>query len=135
MIRFTLQCDEGHRFDSWFADTAAFEKLRAAGHLTCEVCGSSKVDKTLMAPSVRPARGLAEVASKAEAALTAMRKHVEENTTDVGRSFAKEARAMHYGEKPEAAIRGEATPAEAKSLIDDGIPVAPLPFVPKRKVN
>jgi len=140
MIRYTLTCADDHQFDSWFADAAAFDSLKAAGHVTCAVCGSSKVDKKLMAPSVRPARKaaapkLSEPASPVEEAMAKMRKHVEENSDYVGMSFAKEARAMHDGDAPERSIYGEAKPEEAKALIEDGIPVAPLPFIPKTKAN
>jgi hypothetical protein len=73
--------------------------------------------------------------SAAEQAVAEMRKQVEENSEYVGTNFATEARSMHLGDAPERAIFGEAKPEEAKSLIEDGIPVAPLPFVPKRKSN
>lgn len=94
-----------------------------------------------MAPSVTPARrqatppDLKTPRSDAEKALTQMRKHVEENSDYVGLRFASEARKMHEGEAPERAIYGEAKLDEAKKLIQDGVPVAPLPFVPKRKAN
>lgn len=147
MIRYTLKCDQNHSFDSWFASAEAYEKLRAAGMVACAVCGSKQIDKALMAPAVRPARK-APVAQPAEAgepqpvsqgameeALAAIRRAVEENSDYVGVNFVSEARAMHAGEKPERAIHGEAKPDEARALIDEGIPVTPLPFVPKRSTN
>lgn len=139
MIRFTLSCDQDHRFESWFASSDAFETLLKAGHVACVVCGSTTVEKSLMAPSVSPGRkkeaSLTATKSPEEQALAAMRKHVEDNSEYVGMSFAKEARAMHDGDAPERAIYGEAKPEEAKSLIEDGVPVAPLPFMPKAKTN
>lgn len=152
MIRYSLSCTAGHSFDSWFADAAAYQALAAAGQLACPVCGSTGVEKGLMAPAVRPARkaavapagdgaaasgprGLAEPASAAEAALAALRRHVEANSDYVGPDFATEARRIHEGEAPERAIHGEARPEEARRLIEDGIPVAPLPFLPARKTN
>lgn len=84
------------------------------------------------APAPKP---LNTPASPAEKALSSLRKHVEQNSDYVGTGFAKEARAMHLGDAPERAIWGEAGKEEAKALIDDGIPIAPLPFTPTRKTN
>lgn len=143
MIRYTLRCADGHSFESWFQSAEAFDRLHAAEHVACAVCGSEKVTKTLMAPTVRPARKAAKAeapaltrpANKAEEALARMRREIEANSDYVGLSFAAEARAMHEGEAPERSIYGEARIEEAKSLIEDGIPVAPLPFLPARKAN
>ena len=138
MIRYTLSCADGHRFDSWFASAEAFDGLSASGHLSCAVCGSDKVEKALMAPSVRADKDEAKLsapASPAEQALAELRRHVEENSEYVGMSFAKEARAIHDGAAPERPIYGEARAEEARKLIEDGVPVAPLPFRPKSKAN
>lgn len=143
MIRYTLKCETDHSFDSWFQSAEAFDKLLAAGMVACSVCGSSKVSKALMAPSVQPARKASEKPEaplsapqgEVEQALAAMRRHVEENSDYVGMNFAAEARAMHDGDAPERAIHGEAKLEEAKALLEDGIPVAPLPFLPRRKTN
>ena len=143
MIRYTLNCADGHGFESWFQSAEAFDRLLAAGHVACAVCGSDKVTKTLMAPSVRPARKaatpeaptLSKPASKTEEAVAAMRRQIEANSDYVGLNFAAEARAMHEGDAPERSIYGEARIEEAKRLIEDGIPVAPLPFLPARKAN
>lgn len=147
MIRYTLKCDQSHSFESWFASAEAFEKLHAAGMVLCAICGSSEVEKALMAPAVRPARKAAAPAeapaaaplsapqNKMEEALAAMRREVEENSDYVGLNFAAEARAMHTGERPERAIHGEAKLEEARALLEEGIPVTPLPFLPKRSSN
>lgn len=136
MIKYTLTCDQDHRFDSWFQSSDAFDALNAAGHLVCSVCGSSSVDRALMAPPVRSGKAtLSAPLSEAETALAALRKQVEDNSEYVGLSFAAEARKMHDGDAPERAIYGEAKPEDARKLIEDGIPVAPLPFMPKRKAN
>ena len=138
MIRYTLSCDKDHRFDSWFQSSNAFDALALGGHLSCAVCGSVVVTRAMMSPSV-PAKGRASdlktSSSDAEKALTKLRKDVEDNSDYVGPSFADEARKMHDGDAPERAIWGEANFADAKKLIEDGIPVAPLPFMPKRKTN
>jgi hypothetical protein len=138
LIRYTLSCDKDHRFDSWFQSSNAFDTLALGGHLSCAVCGSVAVTRAMMSPSV-PAKGRASdlktSTSDAEKALTKLRKHVEDNSDYVGPSFADEARKMHDGDAPERAIWGEANFADAKKLIEDGIPVAPLPFMPKRKTN
>lgn len=140
MIQYSLKCADGHQFDSWFQSASAFDKLQSTGHVACAVCGSADVEKAMMAPRVSqgdtPApKPLSRAEHPAEAALHALRKHVEANSDYVGPQFAKEARAMHLGEVPERPIWGEARRDEAKALIDDGIPVAPLPFTPTRKSN
>ena len=148
MIQFTLKCAEDHRFECWFKSADAFEKLRSAGMVSCAVCGSSEVEKALMAPRVRPARTaavdpvpqtpnrpLSAPASPAEQALAQLKRKIEENSDYVGMNFAREARAIHDGDAPERSIYGEARPEEARKLIEDGIPVAPLPFLPGRKSN
>ncbi|MFD1510699.1 DUF1178 family protein [Lacimonas salitolerans] len=151
MITYTLKCADEHQFDSWFQSAEAFDKLKTAGMVVCAVCGSGKVEKALMAPRVRPARKasghlpaapepapsrpLSAPANPAEQALAALKKKIEANSDYVGLNFASEARAIHDGTAPERAIYGEARADEAKKLIEDGIPVAPLPFLPGRKSN
>ena len=154
MIRYALQCDHGHAFEGWFRDGAGFEAQRDRGLLSCAECGSARVDRALMAPRVRPARrragGDAERAepapaapapapamraSPAERAIAELRRRVEAHSTDVGRDFAAQARAMHEGRAEHRTIHGEAAPAEARALIEDGVPIAPLPFAPRRKAN
>jgi hypothetical protein len=136
MVRYSLSCADGHHFDSWFQSATAFDDLATRGLLSCAECGSSKVEKMLMAPAVATSRAdLAAPRDPREAMLAAMRRHVEENSDYVGLSFAAEARAIHEGRSPERNIWGEAKPDEAKALIEDGIPVAPLPFLPKRSAN
>ena len=137
MIQFALRCDADHRFESWFKSSDAFDTLMASGLVTCAICGSAKVEKALMAPKVRDSksRALAPSPELTEQALTELKKQVEQNSDYVGMNFAKEARDMHEGSAPERSIYGEARPDEAKKLIEDGIPVAPLPFVPGRKSN
>lgn len=137
MIRYDLTCDQGHAFDSWFASAAAYDRLAAAGHVACPECGSSKVAKALMAPSVvaRPERGLTAPRDAREAALAELRARIEAESDYVGLSFAAEARAMHEGRVPERAIHGEAKLEDARKLIEDGVPVAPLPWLPTRKAN
>lgn len=136
MVRYSLSCADGHGFESWFQSASAFDDLASRGLLSCAECGSAKVEKALMAPAVSKRDApLAKPQSPQEAMLAAMRRHVEENSDYVGQSFATEARKMHLGDAPERAIWGEASPTEAKSLIEDGIPVAPLPFLPKTRAN
>ncbi|MFM2391028.1 MAG: hypothetical protein RLZZ437_2583 [Pseudomonadota bacterium] len=133
MIRYDLTCEKDHQFDGWFASAAGFDRLLAAGQVTCVVCGSAQVSKMLMAPAV--ASGLTAPRNTAEQALAALRAKVEAESEYVGLNFATEARAIHAGDAPERAIYGEAKFEEAKALIEDGVPVAPLPFTPTRKAN
>lgn len=148
MIRYALKCANGHAFDSWFASAEAFETLRTRGLATCGTCGSPKVEKTLMAPGVRTTKGkevagvvkdvpisLATPSNKVEAAIAELRAKVEASSDYVGPKFAAEARKMHDGDTPTRAIFGEANAAEAKALIEDGVPILPLPFGPKQKAN
>lgn len=149
MIRYTLTCADGHRFESWFQSGDAFDALAAKGLVSCALCGSDKVSKALMAPRVAvqdPASGDAPEKDKApgplsapshpaEGMLRAMRAHLERHSTYVGGRFAAEARAMHLGETQERMIHGEAKPDEARALIEEGIPIAPLPFVPPDQTN
>ncbi|MEM8654800.1 MAG: DUF1178 family protein [Pseudomonadota bacterium] len=140
MIKYTLKCADGHGFESWFASAEAFDALKDAGHLACAVCGGAAVEKAIMAPRVRTAEAatapeLSGPASEVEAALTRIRKEVEDKATYVGGNFASEALAQHLGEQPDRPIWGEANRDEAKRLIEDGVPVAPLPFLPSRKAN
>ncbi|MGH1452138.1 MAG: DUF1178 family protein [Paracoccaceae bacterium] len=148
MIQFTLKCDQNHRFDSWFQSSAAFDKLKAAGMVTCDSCGSPNVEKALMAPALGatgksgpgPTPAPADKTALApntdqEKALAALRKQVETHSDYVGMNFASQARAMHDGTAPERAIYGEAKPEEARKLIEDGVPVMPLPFIPAKKTN
>lgn len=135
MIRYTLRCAEGHTFDSWFQSAEAFDSLRARKALSCIDCGGTDVDKSLMAPALAQGTDLRESQDGREAALAALRRHVEENSDYVGMNFVTEARRMHAGELPERAIHGEARLDEARALIEEGVPVAPLPFLPARKVN
>ena len=145
MIRYTLRCAEGHDFESWFQSAEAYDALASSGHLACAVCGGGGVEKALMAPKVTAAKAVAEPANAdrplsrpanpMEAAIAKLREKVERESTYVGGKFAAEARAIHAGEKPDRPIWGEATGAEARSLAEDGVPVAPLPFRPRAKSN
>ena len=135
MIRYDLKCAKGHRFESWFGSSADFDKLTGAGMVSCVVCGDAGVEKAIMAPRVaKRERPLSAPASPAEQAVKELRKKIEDSADNVGTNFAAEARAIHDGDAPERTIYGEAKIEDAKSLIDDGIPVAPLPWG-KKKAN
>lgn len=143
MIRYSLRCGKDHDFESWFPSAEACDRLRAAGQVSCPICGDKDVMKTLMAPAVRPARKAGEAApavlrqpqNDVEAALAELRRQIETQSDYVGVNFVAEARRMHAGEIEERSIYGEARLEEARALIEDGINVAPLPFMPPRKAN
>lgn len=149
MIRYTLKCSNGHSFESWFQSSDAYEKLASSGFLACSECGDGDVRKSLMAPKVTTARkkakapaapeaevpAIATPKSDSEKAIAQMKAEVEKNSEYVGMNFASEARAMHDGDTETRAIYGEAKAEDAKALIEDGVPVAPLPFIPKRSTN
>ena len=139
MIHYSLKCDNDHSFDSWFDSAGAYEKLEKANMLSCSVCGCPDVTRAVMAPQVSPSRTkatgpLSAPASPAEQAMMEVRKQVEAESENVGENFATEARAMHDGESPARSIYGEAKIDDAKALIEDGIPVVPLPWL-KRRAN
>lgn len=154
MIVYDLACHQGHRFEGWFGSSADYEDQRTRGLLACPSCGSDEVSKAPMAPAV-PAKGnsrqevlppearpmantpkLPEM-RKALATLAKAQAEALKNSTWVGDKFAEETRKMHYGERDEAPIHGQASLAEAKALIEEGMPVAPLPFpvAPPDKLN
>lgn len=136
MIRYDLKCSNGHEFDSWFGSSDDFQKLKSAAMVSCAVCGSTEVEKAVMAPrvSVRESDRPLSRKTSAEQAFAELRRKIEENSENVGQAFAKEARRMFYGEAPERAIIGEAPAEEALSLLEEGIPVMPLPWG-NRKAN
>lgn len=134
MIRYSLKCTDGHAFESWFQSAEAFDVLARKGLLSCTACGSDKVTKALMAPKVDTKSSLTAPRSDMEAKLTALRKKVESEATYVGGKFAEEARKLHDA-KAEKPIYGEANAQEVRGLLEDGIPIAPLPFLPKTKTN
>ena len=153
MIRYALKCENDHQFESWFQSATAFDTLAAANHLSCIICGSEQVVKAVMAPKIQksdapqatevveaqkdeaPAAVASTPPPEVEQALKAIRKKVESEADYVGDNFAQQARGMHLGDQPQRAIYGEANAEQAKSLIEDGIPVLPLPFRPKRKLS
>lgn len=131
MILFDLLCSSGHGFEGWFKDGEAFDAQVAAGELSCPICGDRTISKALMAPAVRS--GARNESTKAAALLQAMkaiRSEVERSCEHVGPRFAEEARKIHYGESERRGIYGEATDSEAKSLKDEGIEVARVPWIP-----
>ena len=146
MIVFDLQCASGHRFEGWFGSSAGFAEQQAAGLLCCAVCGSSEVEKAVMAPNVAakgnrtasvPPQSPAEAVQRAIAAIAQVQAEALANSRWVGGGFAREARAMHSGEAPAAPIHGSATPDEARALVEEGVEIAPLlvPVVPPEERN
>lgn len=156
MIRYDLVCKAGHTFDGWFRDSAAFDAQAAGGALSCPACGSGQVTKAMMAPSLArgrepaPGQGRAPPAPQPGPApqegagplapgererhlrelARRLRRHVEENADYVGSRFPEEVRRMHYQETQARGIYGEATREETRDLLDEGIPVMPLPDLP-----
>lgn len=158
MIRYALVCGNGHTFDSWFQNSSAYDKQAKHGLVECPVCGDSKVEKALMAPTLAGTRkrarptapapeGPAAAADEVRAPVAMMspqeqefrqklkelREHVTKNADYVGQKFPEEARKMHYGETDHRSIYGEASPQEAKELHDEGIEFHPLPVLPDER--
>lgn len=154
MIRYALACDKGHSFESWFADSAAYDKQAKRSLVSCPQCGSSKVEKAIMAPQLANTKkrsksaGVSAAENAAAPAPVAMlspqetelrqklreiRDHLTKNSEHVGPKFSEEARKMHYGESEHRSIYGEASPDQAKELADEGIEFHPLPVLPDER--
>lgn len=155
MIRYSLHCDHGHTFESWFQSSTAYESQEKRKLVNCPVCGSAKVERAIMAPRIARKTGrdiqrndapapaqAAEVSApgstpllmaqerELRAKLRELRDHITKNADNVGERFPNEARKMHYGDIEHRPIYGEASPEEARSLIDEGVEVSPLPVLP-----
>jgi hypothetical protein len=152
MIRYSLRCERGHAFESWFQSSMAYESQEKRKLVNCPACGSAKVERAIMAPQIvsKKRRDSAEptVASPADvtapsstplmmaqerelrAKLKELRDHIVKNADNVGERFPVEARKMHYGDIEHRPIYGEASPDEARSLIEEGVEVSPLPVLP-----
>jgi hypothetical protein len=134
LIRYDLTCEQGHSFDAWFRDSAAFDDQKSKGALACPVCGSQHVEKMLMAPAVSKGHGSLSPDEKARAFgafLRAVRNHVLENSENVGERFPEEARRIHYEEVEPKGIHGQANTQEVKALLEEGIAVYPVPIAPE----
>ncbi len=143
MIKYALACEQAHPFESWFPSSEAYETQRKRGFVTCPYCNSANVDKQIMAPSVarkdkapaaaaepQPVAAISEKEKELRAMIRAFREHVLQNSENVGKGFAEEARKMHYGEAEERSIYGEAESADVRALLEEGIDILPLPVAP-----
>lgn len=144
MILYSLSCADDHQFEAWFKDSATYDEQANAGEIQCPVCGSSSVAKSPMAPRIAkgadvqnaPAAPDRQTFTNSKAAevrriLSELRRHVEENSDYVGNKFPEEARKIHYGEAEERAIYGEATDDQAKELVDEGVKIGRIPWLPR----
>jgi hypothetical protein len=155
MIRYHLRCERGHAFESWFQSSSAYESQEKRQLVNCPACGSARVERAIMAPQIvsKKSRERAEATPAAAAAtevaapasttplmmaqerelrakIKELRDHIVKNADNVGERFPNEARKMHYGDIEHRPIYGEASPDEARSLIDEGVEVSPLPVLP-----
>lgn len=139
MISFNLRCSKDHEFEGWFRDSATFEKDLKKRRIECPICGDVKLERALSAPNIAPsgkrAAAKAEAASKMRDQLRAFRRHVESTSENVGERFADEARKIHYGEAETRSIYGKASLDEARELHEEGVPVAPIPWIEEAKDN
>ncbi len=138
MIRYALRCDRNHDFDMWFADSATYDALAQGSHVACPECGSTVVEKALMAPGLAKAQKPQQMSNTPAPRdiakmITEYRAKVLAETTDVGRRFPEKVRDMHEGVIDQAPIRGQTTPDEAKALLDDGIAILPVPPEPPKE--
>jgi hypothetical protein len=152
MIRYSLRCERGHAFESWFQSSSAYDSQVRRKLVTCPACGSAAIEKAIMAPQIvsKKGRDSAIAAPAAATDVTApastplmmaqerelraklkeLRDHIVKNADNVGERFPNEARKMHYGDIEHRPIYGEASPDEARSLIEEGVEVSPLPVLP-----
>ena len=135
MIKYALTCDHDHGFEGWFGSSADYDEQAGRGLLECPLCGSGAVKKQIMAPAVAGTKKASpdvppQMRSMMMEAMGKVRAHVEQNFDYVGDAFAREARDIHEGKSEERGIYGEATPKDVKKLVEDGVPVAPLPPKP-----
>jgi hypothetical protein len=151
MIRYNLRCERDHVFESWFQSSAAYETQEKRKLVNCPVCGSAKVERAIMAPQIVSKKGRDVVVAPSaapeatapastpllmaqerelRAKLKELRDHIVKNADNVGERFPNEARKMHYGDIEHRPIYGEASPEEARSLIEEGVEVSPLPVLP-----
>jgi hypothetical protein len=154
VIRYSLNCEHGHGFDSWFANSAAYDKQRKRALVSCPICNSTKIEKAIMAPRLTrnenaepqmpspPAQQTPQVPAKAPVAMMSpaehelrnklkeLREQITKNADYVGSRFPEQARKIHYGEIEHRSIYGEASPEEAKELHEEGIDFHPLPILP-----
>ena len=151
MIHYSLVCDKNHTFESWFQNSAAYDKQVKRKLVTCPMCGSAKVEKAIMAPRLaRKDKSMSVVApvesevstpvamvspeeKELRAKLKELRDHLTANADNVGKKFPEEARKMHYGETEHRSIYGEATLEDAKELHEEGIDFHPLPVIPDER--
>ncbi|HLL27854.1 MAG TPA: DUF1178 family protein [Xanthobacteraceae bacterium] len=148
MIRYVLICGAGHEFESWFSNSKACDAQMKRKLVACPVCGSTAVEKAIMAPSLvspkgtqdqkptgerQPAMLLSDKDRELRAMLKTLHAHVKQNAEHVGGEFPKLAREMHYGEIEKRSIYGDAKPEEVRSLIDEGVDVHPLPVLPDER--
>jgi hypothetical protein len=146
MIKFALVCDQDHSFESWFPDGGSYDVQARRGLIACPVCNSTRVSKAIMAPAIvsrqkaerrpqettaAPVALLDERQQRLRDMARHLRREIVANTDDVGTKFPEEARAIHDGEKPARSIRGQATAEEARALIEEGVGVLPMPFLPE----
>jgi len=136
MIKYDLICRHDHAFEAWFSTSSDYDDQRKKRLVQCPFCGSTKIEKAIMAPNVSTSRKKESRAVKQTEAMAIMnaaaskiRKEIEDKCDYVGEKFPEEARAIHYGEKEERAIYGEATAKEAAELQDEGVGIASLPEV------
>jgi hypothetical protein len=152
MIRYTLRCEAGHSFESWFQSSSAYESQERRHLINCPNCGSAKVERAIMAPRIVGKKGREKAAPEPaaptetapsestslmmtqerelRAKLKELRDHIVKTADNVGDRFPNEARKMHYGDIEHRPIYGEASPEEARELIDEGVEVSPLPTLP-----
>jgi hypothetical protein len=138
MIKYDLKCNFSHTFEGWFSSSGDYENQALNGLVTCPVCGNDKVERAIVAPSIKKSSmktdfnnnnisNLNELELKTK--LRTLNKEIEKQTVDVGKNFADEARLIYKGKKKDKAIRGTATKKEENKLKEEGVPYIKIPWI------
>ncbi len=138
MIKYNLKCNNNHEFESWFADSKEFEKLKKRKLLECIYCSSQEISKSIMAPMVSVAKDRTynlkidrQIIKEEKAKLRKIQKYIEKNFEYVGENFSKRVREIYYDKKNNKTIYGITTPQEREELKDEGIDLISIPWVDK----
>ncbi len=150
MIKYSLSCENSHEFEGWFSNSGDFDTQQKRGLVSCPLCNSGKISKSLMTPSISTAGPTGSIPSKTQSESTlatntnappgsaelmkqlrGFRDHIESNAENVGNKFSEEARKIHYGEADKRGIYGQASKEDVRDLVDEGVEVMPLPVLPE----
>lgn len=140
MIKYKLNCKNcKKRFDSWFASSLEYDKIKKKNLLNCHYCGSPNIEKSLMAPNLKNAKKnitaqKIDDISKIRKKIKDYQEFIKKNFKYVGENFAYEARSIHYSEKKtKKGIYGMASKKDINDLKDEGIETQSIPWINEKE--